>query len=216
MNEKVVSFIFGVLLGAAAGAGVSFTVIKKKMDDEMNKEKESLWAIVDKERAKNKEEKDALLAAQQAMSERNKNKPDVDAFIFAENNKQNKEEKIAASKAFHDYTAYSAMKAEDEAEMDEDDEEVEEEPDIEYISEEEYGNTPDYAIRSWTFTANNVLLDDDLDPVEPDEMIETVGNDFDKHLGESTDGSVFIRNHRLQVDVAIMTSIETSNELNRR
>lgn len=214
MKNNILFFIFGAVVGAAGGVGVSLTVIKKKMDQEMNKEKEELWAIVDKERAKNKEDRAAIQATQQELSERNLNKPSIDLFIKQQNEKVDPETLREAEESYHDYAGYSAL--DDEEDYNEDEtEDVAVDPDIEYIEDTEYGNTPDYETRVWTFTANGVLLDDDLSPVDANEMVETIGNDFDRRIEESTDDAIYIRNNREKVDVMIQTSIQTSNELRR-
>ena len=70
------------------------------------------------------------------------------------------------------------------------------------IAPEEFGEFEDYEKISLTYYSDDILADENDDPV--DEFEDIVGEDFPDHFGEYEDDSVFIRNDRLKSDYEIL------------
>ncbi|MCC8097157.1 MAG: hypothetical protein LIO44_01045 [Eubacterium sp.] len=70
------------------------------------------------------------------------------------------------------------------------------------IAPEEFGELEDYETISLTFYSDDVLTDEDDDPVE--NINETVGWGSLYSFGEFEDDSVFVRNDRLKCDYEIL------------
>lgn len=72
------------------------------------------------------------------------------------------------------------------------------------IAPEEFGEIEEYEKISLMYYADNVLTDDQDEPI--DDIPGIVGEDFAIHFGEYEDDSVFIRNDRLKCDYEILLS----------
>ena len=70
------------------------------------------------------------------------------------------------------------------------------------IKPEEFGEFEEYETISLTYYADQVLADDNNEPVE--DVEETVGFASLGHFGEYEDDSVFVRNDRLKCDYEIL------------
>ncbi|MCD8158567.1 MAG: hypothetical protein LUD77_06675 [Clostridiales bacterium] len=70
------------------------------------------------------------------------------------------------------------------------------------ISPDEFSEIEDYETISLTYYSDDILTDEDDEPVE--NIDETVGSMFSSYFGEYEDDSVFVRNDRLKCDYEIL------------
>ena len=70
------------------------------------------------------------------------------------------------------------------------------------IDPEEYGEDDDYETLTLTYYSDDVLVDEDDEPVENRE--EVIGNESLKRFGEFEADAVFVRNERLKCDYEIL------------
>ena len=74
------------------------------------------------------------------------------------------------------------------------------------ISPDEYGETDDYDLYSYTYYADKVLADEYNEPIEDVDSI--IGLESLNHFGEYGDDSVYIRNDELKADYEILLDDE--------
>lgn len=184
--------IFIFLLGAATGSVVTYKLVEKKFKDIADEEIESV-----KERFKNKEKdleqskevneykeykniiKEYSTNAAEGFSKTGTKleglkKPDLDKMV----NIKNLVNKSIAKK----------------------DEESKKEPNIEIISEEDFGDTEGYDEAYWILYNNNILVDDFNKVVDNREIY--IG-DFTKELQDDQE-TIFIRNNDTCIDYEIL------------
>jgi hypothetical protein len=80
------------------------------------------------------------------------------------------------------------------------------------IPPEEFGERDDYERITLLYYSDNVLTDEDDDPIEEDQ----VGIDSLTHFGEYEDDSVFVRNDEMRCDFEILKCLETYEEVAAR
>lgn len=153
MNKtSVLTFIFGVGIGAAVSYLVTKDYYEGVIDEEVASVKEAYSRSTD-----------AVIQKPTTASNTNYNKPDLAEFM--------------AQTQKHDYTAYSSEVAEDAK-----DEEVKDEMVDPYIITEPSFNddNPDYEKLSFTYYANGILTDDANKPLEnPEPIVGDALNEFE-------------------------------------
>ena len=186
MNKAIFTAI-GLVIGAAAGSLVTWKVIEKKYQDFADEEIASVKKVYSERMAdKNRELKAETFpvtvnTASPIMEfDTGKLKEIVDRYSSDEK---------------PDYSAYSQAK-----QTENDSEESSTKPYI--ISPEEFGELGYTVCELTYFAGNEVLVDDNGEPVEYPER--TVGDDFSSHFGEYEDDAVFVRNDRLMSDYQIL------------
>lgn len=94
-------------------------------------------------------------------------------------------------------------------------ESVEEEEDEVYIIEPgEFGEKDGYEAITLTYYADQVLTDENDDPVE--DVEDTIGTESLDHFGEYEDDSVYVRNDRLKRDYEILSDVRRYKDVVRR
>lgn len=182
MNTRL-SNTLAFTVGVAAGASVTYILIKKYFkkiaDDEIdtmreyfqNKRAEGIEAI---------EEEPDDAEVKEARDEHQEDKPNIREY--------------ASLIKKENYTSYSDTVTDKKKEVDD-----VEKPYV--ITPEEFGEL-DYSTISLTYYSDDVLT------YESDELVEDVddivGADFAEHFGEYEDDSVFIRNDRMKTDFEIL------------
>lgn len=184
MNRTIFG-ITGFVLGAAAGALVTWKLIEKKYH-----------AIADEEIASVKK----AYSEQKSDKDREQTIPPITVPLPDDQEKADEIDKVIKKYSAEDkpdYTVYSQAK-EDSTNTDDN---SSDKPYV--ISPEECNELDDYSFVELTYYAGNgVLVDDEGDPIEDPERI--VGDDFSSHFGEYEDDSVFVRNDRLMCDYQIL------------
>ena len=79
--------------------------------------------------------------------------------------------------------------------------------DIEIITEEEYGEWPDYDKEEYYFTRDGILTDDQGNVIEDVDSI--VGYDSLNQLNQYDDEVIHVRNHQMKSDIAIFKDPNT-------
>ena len=74
------------------------------------------------------------------------------------------------------------------------------------ISPDEYGETDDYDLYSYTYYADKVLADENNEPIE--DVDQRIGLESLNHFGEYGDDSVYVRNDELKADYEILLDNE--------
>ena len=74
------------------------------------------------------------------------------------------------------------------------------------ISPDEYGETDDYVLYSYTYYADKVLADENNEPIE--DVDQRIGLESLNHFGEYGDDSVYVRNDKLKADYEILLDDE--------
>ena len=82
------------------------------------------------------------------------------------------------------------------------------------ISPEDFDTLDNYDVVIFTYYADDVLVDEDNEPLTVDEIIWSVGADFASHFGEYEDDSVHIRNDMRQIDYEILRDLRKYGDLN--
>lgn len=72
------------------------------------------------------------------------------------------------------------------------------------ISPDEFDEHDNYEIVSYTFYADGILTNELDEPMEDDEIEQTVGHNSLCRFGDFEDDSVFVRNDHLQIDYEIL------------
>lgn len=178
-------FIF--LVGVAAGSVATWKIVEKKYKDIADEEIESVKKVF-----KERQEKLANIGANKNNYETYK---DIIKDLSYEKD-ENKEE----------------SKEENTEELDESEEEISEAKveDIDrtkpyIISPEEYGEIFGYETKSWTYYADDILVDEYDQIVEDPELY--IGDALN-HFGEYEDDSVFVRDEKSSIDYEILRVTE--------
>lgn len=220
MNWKIVmSFLAGVL----TGAGVVYKVVERRFEAELEKRVKSVYETVDKKEQKLKELEDTLTAINKDNHEKaqaNLNKPDPEEIvkshkITAEYNNETPETEYTEYDKMYEPSDKDLVFEEASDDLDAGEVDVNNRSDIEYISATDYGDCEGYTNYIWTYTADEILLDDNNDPIQSAEMVDTLGHDWMDHFGEIDPDELNIRNHTLRLDVKIIPSQKNSYEFNR-
>lgn len=90
---------------------------------------------------------------------------------------------------------------------------MEEQPYV--IEPEEFGDIFEYEHIDLTYYADGILADDYNEPLDDDDIADTVGSDFATHFGEYEDDAVYIRNDRIKADYAILMDERKHSEVIR-
>lgn len=203
------STIFAFLIGAAAGAGGSWYYFKRKYEriaqEEIDSVKErfsnSIHVVVkdgDKKEEAPKEQKPAY-----------ETKPDIMDYA-----------KRLSTEGYR--KDYSNLSNEDE---DEDDKETAPPPPQEsytgaktnyakdpyVISPDEFGEYDDYSKISLTYYADNMIADDNDEPLE--DVEGTIGWESLMRFGEYEDDALHVRNERLKVDYEILKDLRKYSDV---
>ena len=186
MNKSSI-FILSFSLGAAAGAVVSWKLLKTKYEQIAQEEIDSVKAVFS-ERFKELEEKDECYESKENnISHSINNKPDL--FEYA-----------------------SRIQKEGYSNNKEGDENMEEKPYV--ISPDEF-DTNDYETESLTYYSDGVLTDNWDNVIEEEDIEELVGLDSLNHFGEYEDDSVLVRNDFLKTDYEILKDLRKYSEVIR-
>ena len=182
MNTRL-SNTLAFTVGVAAGASVTYILIKKYFkkiaDDEIDTMREYFQNKRAKEANALEEEPDEA-EVKEARDEHQEDKPNIREY--------------ASLIKKENYTNYSDTAVDKKKEVDD-----VEKPYV--ITPEEFGEL-DYSTISLTYYSDGVLT------YESDELVEDVddivGADFAEHFGEYEDDSVFVRNDRTKTDFEIL------------
>lgn len=209
--------IFAFVLGAAAGSAATWCFVKKKYEQIAQEEIESVKQRFTYEKlgeALSKGFKDGLKnCSDPDVSEEAKKLAEQDAETIKDEPPLTVAE-YARMLAKEGYTNYS--NAEDIPEEQSPLEELRDvNPDPQdkpyVIPPESFGEFDDYGNISLTYYADEVLCDENDEPLE--DIEGAVGADFFDHFGEYEDDSVFVRNDRLKCDYEILKSLRTYTEV---
>lgn len=81
------------------------------------------------------------------------------------------------------------------------------------ITPEEFGEYNEYKIKTLIYYADNVLTDEDDNPITSLEMEEMIGVDSLDHFGEYEDDSVYVRDENNEIDYEILRSEKMFSEI---
>lgn len=81
------------------------------------------------------------------------------------------------------------------------------------ISPEDFNTLDDYDVVIFTYYDDDVLVDEDDEPLTIDEIVWSVGADFASHFGEYEDNSVHIRNDMRQIDYEILRDLRKYGDM---
>ena len=81
------------------------------------------------------------------------------------------------------------------------------------ITPEEFGEYNEYKIKTLIYYADNVLTDEDDNPITSLEMEEMIGIDSLDHFGEYKDDSVYVRDENNEIDYEILRSEKMFSEI---
>lgn len=180
MNSKVTRFALFVI-GAGIGSVTTWLLIKKKYEQLTQEEIDSVKEVFSNRKPiiDDSESIDDI----QEPQKKTEDKPDIIEYT--------KKLKEAG------YINYSNVVPENKKQ-----EELETMDKPYIIPPEEFGAFDDYEAISLMYYEDQVLTDDDDEPV--DEIEDTVGYDSLTRFGEYEDDSVFVRNDRLKCDYEIL------------
>lgn len=184
MNKGSI-FVLAFSLGAAAGAVVSWKLLKTKYEQIAQEEIDSVKEVFS-ERFREMEEKEECEESEENnISHSINNKPDP--FEYA-----------------------SLIQKEGYANNKEGDDNMEEKPYV--ISPDEF-DTNDYDTESLTYYSDGVLTDDWDNVIDNDDIDDLIGLDSLNHFGEYEDDSVFVRNDSLKTDYEICKDLRKYSEV---
>ena len=81
------------------------------------------------------------------------------------------------------------------------------------ITPKEFGEYNEYKIKTLIYYADNVLTDEDDNPITSLEMEEMIGIDSLDHFGEYEDDSVYVRDENNEIDYEILRSEKMFSEI---
>lgn len=209
----IVAFCGGVITGAE----VVYRVVERRFAAELEKRVKSVYETVDKKEQKLKELEDRLNVINkdnQEKAQANLNKPDPEEIVKNHQN-ETAEAEFTEYDKMYEPTDKDLVFEEASDDLDSGEVDVNNRSDIEYISTTDYGDCEGYANYIWTYTADEILLDDNNDPIQSVEMVDTLGHDWLEHFGEIDPDELNVRNHTLRLDVKIIPSQKNSYEFNR-
>ena len=173
MNDGF-KFIFVFALGAAAGAAVTYALVKEKYRQYADDEIEEIRELYSKKRDELKNSESEPMEYSEKDKEKNL---DTTRTIIKENN----------------YVKYSTNKKGGSESM---------RKKTEIISPDEYGQEDEYECESLVYYSGDGVLADNFDE-RIENVDRMVGSGFDKHFGEYEDDTVFVRNHEDKMDYEI-------------
>lgn len=181
--------IFAFSLGAGAGAFVTWKVLKKKYDQQLQEDVEVFREVytnrpIPENREENLYSEDS--AEDTADEPKHSTKSEDDAFQML----------------LKKYDRKSEAKEEDE---------YGEKPYV--IPPEEFDTLDDYDVVSYTYYADGVLVDDDHKVVTDMMIDKCIGRDSLKSFGMYEDDSVFVRNDRLKIDYEILADVRKFSDV---
>lgn len=176
--------ILAFVIGAAAGTAVTWYIMKKKCDQRIQEEINSVKAVFSYPKYDGPQDSDEA-AIEREMEEKKervlREKPDVTDYA-----------KRLDDCGYVDYAS--------KAETFEGPRGTYKAPYV--ISPDEFGELEDYDRITLLFYSDHVLTDDNNEVIE--DVESTVGVESLNHFGEYEDDSVFVRNERLRVDYEIL------------
>ena len=188
-------FIF--VMGAAAGSLITWKLVdekyKKLADEEIASVVEHFKNKIDEEkREKLVNELKAEMTIEEPEEEPNKEveeyKEVVDDLGYSKEEKSDEDECIVVTEQAIDYIAPYT------------------------IAPEEFGEVVAYDTKSWTYYADDVLVDENEQIVSDPESI--IGDGL-THFGEYEDDSVYVRNETTECDYEILKHEKTFSEINK-
>lgn len=197
MNSNIKGLL-GFIFGGIVGSGLTLVFLKKKYDKMYEESVSSAMKVysevLEKLNTYTKEgegdEESELLA------KLNREKPDL-----SENAKD-----IAKKHEFVDYRNISHGLEPTKSRI----EDILEEPDyIQYIDPQFFGEYPDYGKSFFTYYADGVLEDQDHMIMDRNDILDTVGIDYEEHFGEFEDDSVHVRNDKTKCYYEILEDTRT-------
>ena len=179
--------------GAAIGSVVTWKLIEKKYKDLADEEIESV-----KETFKNRRQ---MKINDKETSEK---------FITKYKNSKDKIEDIVSNEK---YNIENKEEVDDECDYTIDVNEGVEFINPHIITPEEFGEYNEYKIKTLIYYADNVLTDEDDNPITSLEMEEMIGIDSLDHFGEYEDDSVYVRDENNEIDYKILRSEKMFSEI---
>ena len=176
MNNTV-SAVLAFVVGAAAGAAVSWKFAKTKYERIANEEIESVKEVLSKRFAKKEEESDD-------ESEEPAKREDPTTITIME---KDVEEYESLTNIYNEKGVPTLG---------------EKGPYV--ISPNDFGEIEEYDTVSLSYFADKILADDDYKIITQTDIEEFVGLESLEHFGEYEDDSVFVRNDRLKIDFEIL------------
>lgn len=182
--NKTIATTAAFLLGAAAGAAGAWYILKEHYaqiaQEEIDSVKETFGKLYDAD--KNSTEKTEDIPDEE----------DPEPSIAENQEMQQKAKKMITTL---DYTSYSVK-----PEIDTTEEHPSDKPYV--ITPDEFGEFEDYETISLTFYADQIVCDDNNEPLE--NLNDVIGFESLNHFGEYEDDSVYVRNDRLKCDYEIL------------
>lgn len=195
--------VFTFIFGAGIGAAGSWYFLKNYYDQKTQEEINSVKELYSKKNEEKIEEKTEI-----------EEEKEVDLKEYYS---------IAKEKGYvkTDYNAISKKDISSEETLEEEGEDVDiSEPSEEsnqkepyVIYPEEYGERENYKTLSLVYYSDGVLADEQDNVISDDDVAETVGIDFAKHIGDYEDDAVHIRNEYLQSDYEILVDIRSWSDI---
>ena len=179
--------------GAAIGSVVTWKLIEKKYKDLADEEIESV-----KETFKNRKQ---IKINDKETSEK---------FITKYKDSKDKIEDIVSNEK---YDVENEEEIDDECNYTIDVNEGVEFVNPHIITPEEFGEYNEYKIKTLIYYADNVLTDEDDNPITSLEMEEMIGVDSLDHFGEYEDDSVYVRDENNEIDYEILRSEKMFSEI---
>lgn len=180
-----IKYFFAFSLGAAAGAVVSWRILKVKYEQIAREEIASVKEVFSRRKNKNTKTEDG---EKNDIEETPTKKIGTDADI----------KEYAALLAKEGYTKYSDIAEEKNSKP-----ATSVTPYV--ITPEDFGEEEEYDTVSYTYYADGVLVDDYDEIVENAD--EVVGKDSLTRFGEYEDDTVYVRNDALKLDYEIMRDV---------
>ena len=179
MSNKLI-FSFAFIVGAAAGSGTTWYLLKDKYAEIAQEEIDSVKEVFARREQERKDESVKKTVAE-GIKNVDKNKPELHEYV----------EKLRKT----GYVRYSDRRTEEDVEP------VEQNcPYV--IPPEQFGDNDEYEQISLTYYADSVLADDNDEIIE--DVEETIGFESLNHFGEYEDDSVFVRNDARKCDYDIL------------
>ena len=180
--------------GAAIGSVVTWKLIEKKYKDLADEEIESV-----KETFKNRKQ---IKINDKETSEK---------FITKHKDSKDKIEDIVSNEKYN-------IENKEEIDDDECNYTIDVNEGVEFvnphiITPEEFGEYNEYKIKTLIYYADNVLTDEDDNPITSLEMEEMIGIDSLDHFGEYEDDSVYVRDENNEIDYEILRSEKMFSEI---
>ena len=198
MNSNVKTML-GFIFGGIVGSGLTFVFLKKKYDKMYEESVSSAMKVYSEvlEKLKDYTKEGEGDEESELLAKLNREKPDLSesAKDVAKN---------------HEYVDYRNISHGLEPEKNRIIDPLIEEPDyIQYIEPQFFGEYPDYGQSFFTHYADGVLEDQDHEIMDHNDILDTVGIDYEDHFGEFEDDSVHVRNDRTKCYYEILEDTRT-------